>query len=70
MYQNIDVVFGGGRRFLLPGQKGGVRKDGEDLIDVLASKGYAIVTNRKDMMDSQSERLWGLFADLDMAYEL
>lgn len=70
VYQNIDVVFGGGRRFLLPGPKGGVRKDGEDLIDVLASKGYAIVTDRKDMMDSQSERLWGLFADLDMAYEL
>lgn len=69
VYGNIDVVLGGGRAFLLPGKKGGARKDGEDLTRVLMSRGYTIVTTRKDMLGSHPERLWGLFADRAMAYE-
>ncbi len=70
VYEGIDVVFGGGRKYLLPGNKGGTRKDGENFMDVLVGKGYSIVTTRKDMMDLRSDRVWGLFADSAMAYDL
>lgn len=69
VYQNIDVVFGGGKRYLLPVQKGGTRKDNEDLLDVLRSKGHTVVTNREEMLGVSSAKVWGLFADDAMAYE-
>ncbi len=69
VYQNIDVVFGGGKRYLLPGHKGGTRTDNENLLDVLVSKGYAVVTNREEMLKAASAKVWGVFADGAMAYE-
>ena len=38
VYQNLDVVFGGGRNFLLPGNAGGARQDQEDLTAVLRER--------------------------------
>ena len=42
VYQNIDVVFGGGKRHLLPKDAKGRRADGEDLTAELRSRGYQI----------------------------
>ncbi|MBA4417842.1 MAG: alkaline phosphatase [Syntrophus sp. (in: bacteria)] len=68
-YLNIDVLFGGGRRYLRLEEDGGTRTDGEDLLKVLASRGYRIVSTRKEMLAASSTKIWGLFADDDMAYE-
>lgn len=69
VYQDMDVVFGGGKRYLLPREKGGTRTDGEDLLDVARSKGYTIVTDREQMVKAASKKIWGAFADDAMAYE-
>jgi len=70
VYQDIDVVLGGGRQYLLPAGKGGTRKGDENLIDVLRSKGYAFVANREEMLKAASPKLWGMFADDALAYDL
>ncbi len=70
VYQDIDVVLGGGRQYLLPTGKGGTRKDDENLIDVLRSKGYAFAANREEMLKAASPKLWGMFADDALAYDL
>jgi alkaline phosphatase len=69
VYLNIDVALGGGRRYLLPREKGGARTDGEDLIRALQSRGYAVVQTRKEMTEAKGNKIWGLFADEHLAYE-
>jgi alkaline phosphatase len=69
VYLNIDVVMGGGKKYLAPMGKGGVRIDGEDLTEILKTRGYDIVETKDAMQNSTSRKLWGVFADNDMAYE-
>lgn len=71
VYLDIDVVFGGGKQYLLPTNKGGKRTDNEDLIQVLKDRGYTIVENRQDLLNlpGNTRKVWGLFADDAMAYE-
>lgn len=69
VYLDMDVVFGGGKKYLTPKEMGGTRTDGENLIEVLRSRGYAFVENRDDMMKTQAQKVWGMFADDAMAYE-
>jgi alkaline phosphatase len=76
VYQNVDVVFGGGAVHLFPknvsydttfGKRWkGERTDGENLLDVLLSRGYRFVDNRKDMIRLSTGRAWGLFAESHM----
>lgn len=63
---NVDVVLGGGLMYMLPEH----RKDKRNLVSELKSKGYAVVDTKKDMQSSKSSKLWGLFADDYMTYEL
>ncbi len=70
VYQDIDVVFGGGRKYLLPVSQGGARSDGEDLIQVLKDRGYRIVQTRDQMMETQGPKVWGLFAEDAMERDL
>lgn len=58
-YQEITVVLGGGRNFL-----------SYDLADVIRAKGYTVVTNRDEMSRSRPVKLWGIFADNAMAYDV
>jgi len=70
VYQNIDVVFGAGKKYLLPESEGGARKDGENLISVLKSEGYSFVETRDEMLNLTGvSKAWGMFANDDMAYE-
>lgn len=69
VYLNIDVVFGGGEKYLVPKEQGGVRTDGENLLDVLKQRNYQLVKTRGEMMKITSGKAWGLFAPDDMAYE-
>jgi alkaline phosphatase len=73
VYNNIDVVFGGGARHLIPKDASytttfgatwkGQRTDAENLMDVLLHRGYRIVDNRDDMMALRHGKVWGLFDD-------
>ncbi|CDF57268.1 alkaline phosphatase [Thermobrachium celere] len=76
VYQGLDVVFGGGKQYLVPGgekynipeEKG--RKDGNDLIAELKKMGYAVVEDTKSMKETKANKVWGLFADDAMDHDL
>jgi len=70
VYQNIDVVFGGGKNLLIPREAGGQRQDGEDLRTVLQQKGYRIIGSVEEMNLIDSGRVFGIFADSHMAAEI
>ena len=76
VYNSVDVVFGGGARHLIPSGEShttsfgaswnGRRSDGENLMDVLESRGYTFVDNREDMLALRKGPVWGLFDDSHM----
>lgn len=69
VYQQIDVVLGGGKKYLLPRELGGTRKDGLNLLEELKNMGYKIVTNTEELLQVKADKLWGLFADDAMAHD-
>ncbi|MGE7114850.1 alkaline phosphatase [Lysinibacillus sp. NPDC047702] len=69
VYQNIDVVLGGGLESLSPGATKNARKDGEDLLNVLKEKNYALVKTRDELLNSQASKIWGSFAPSALAYD-
>jgi alkaline phosphatase len=76
VYNNIDVVFGGGFRHLIPEGTNyttsfgdvwkGRRTDGDNLYQVLLDRGYQFVDNKDDMAALTSGKVWGLFDDSHM----
>ena len=70
VYLNIDVVFGGGKQYLIPKDQGGTRLDGENMFDILKTKGYGLVDNRTEMMNFKGSKVWGMFAKDAMDYEM
>ncbi len=66
VYENIDVVFGGGSSYLTPVAEGGERTDGENLTKVLLDRNYQYVDSRDKMMNLTTGRVWGLFASSHM----
>lgn len=84
VYQNIDVVLGGGKVALLPRSNMqtnikrpiGIgsnlplyRKDSENLIQIIKEKGYHYVETDDQLNQVNKARVWGSFADEDIAYE-
>ncbi|MEK4283567.1 alkaline phosphatase [Ureibacillus sp. FSL K6-0165] len=65
IYQNIDVILGGGYQFLQPEN----RADGEDLIKVLEEKGYDYITTRDELLTTDAEKIYGSFSPTALAYE-
>lgn len=70
VYQEIDVVFGGGIDRLLPPDGSGRRSDGENLIHELKGRGYQIVENREEMMKVKDGKVFGMFASGHMDPEI
>ena len=70
VYQNIDVVMGGGGQYLLPKAAGGKRTDGENLKSVLRKKGYILAQNRDDLASFVTGRLFGMFSESHMEAEI
>jgi alkaline phosphatase len=80
VYNNVDVVMGGGFRHLIPEGDvytttfgdawGGRRTDGENLYQVLLDRGYQFVDNRDDMLATTTGKLWGLFDDSHMEADI
>ncbi len=76
VYNNVDVVFGGGARHLIPVGESyttsfgsiwhGKRSDGENLMAVLKERGYQFVDSRTEMESITSGKVWGLFDDSHM----
>jgi alkaline phosphatase len=76
VYNNIDVVFGGGFRHLIPSGTSyttsfgatwsGRRTDGDNLYQELLDRRYQFVDNRDDMLDLNRYPVWGLFDDSHM----
>ncbi|EAX48541.1 Alkaline phosphatase [Thermosinus carboxydivorans Nor1] len=69
VYLNIDVVLGGGMKYLLPKEQGGTRDDGENLMEVLKQRNYQLVETRDELLKVTSGKVWGMFAADDMAYD-
>ncbi|MGM0753005.1 MAG: alkaline phosphatase [Bacillota bacterium] len=84
VYQGLDVILGGGAAWLKSKAKDHVknddgmlktkevsREDGENLVEVLGSEGYDLVWKRDGLLNrTGSSKLWGAFAEEDIAYEL
>ncbi|MGZ7148966.1 alkaline phosphatase [Bacillus sp. BC08] len=66
VYQNIDVVLGGGKAALLPIK----RKDGEDLVKVIQDKGYDFVETKDALLNSKSNKIWGSFSHHALAFDM
>ncbi|MDH6428002.1 alkaline phosphatase [Paenibacillus odorifer] len=72
VYSGVDVLLGGGSGYLVPGKEDINRKDGEDLTKILKSNGYEYVTDKAGLMNSKTNKIWGLFnpealdADFDL----
>jgi alkaline phosphatase len=70
VYEDIDVVFGGGSGYLVPVVEGGKRTDGENLTQVLLDRDYQLVDTRDEMSSLTTGRAWGLFASSHMASDI
>ncbi len=68
MYQNMEVVLGGGTKFY-ESTGGGKRNDGKDLTKDIKELGYNYVTTKQEMNNSKSDKLWGLFGESDLDYD-
>jgi alkaline phosphatase len=66
VYQEMDVVLGGGKNSLLPDK----RKDKEDLQSVLEEKGYELIETREELLNSKADKIWGAFASGALAYDM
>lgn len=63
----LDVVMGGGLSHFDPS----LRKDGKDLLGTARTKGYAVVTDRKQLLSQDgSKPLLGIFKQEDLPYSL
>lgn len=71
VFLNIDIVFGGGKQYLVPIGKGGKRTDDKDLIQVLKNRGYSFIETRQELMNLpiKLQKVWGMFAEDDLAYD-
>ncbi|UCF71693.1 MAG: alkaline phosphatase [candidate division WOR-3 bacterium] len=79
VYQGADVVFGGGFSYLIesdsmiPGSaQKGTRRDGENLYEVLLSRGYEVITTEDELLrlTSDKEKVWGMFAARHMVHDI
>lgn len=70
IYNNVDVVLGGGDKFLADKDGNGKRKgDNKDLTEEIKKLGYDYITTKDEMNSTNSNKIWGMFGDTDMAYE-
>lgn len=70
VYQDLDVVFGGGKNYILPKSAGGVREEDDDLSIILKERGYLLINNLDELKGKDLSKVWGLFAPKDLAFEM
>ncbi len=69
VYQNIEVVLGGGKAALQPATNNGIRQDNENLVEVIKEKGYDFVETKAALLNSKSNKIWGSFSNAALAYD-
>lgn len=69
VYQEIDVVLGGGKESLAPGTSKNARKDGENLLDVIHENGYEFVESKEQLLKADADKIWGAFAPSALDYD-
>jgi alkaline phosphatase len=66
-----DVILGGGREQFTSNPHSGDRKtDGKDYILSFKNMGYSYVTNKQELEQVRNGKVLGLFAKLDMSFEI
>lgn len=70
VYQNIEVVLGGGKAVLQPAASSGIRQDNEDLIKVIQDKGYDFVETKDALLNSKFDKIWGSFSNTALAFDM
>ncbi len=65
VYNKLDVALGAGYKYLVKEK----RTDKEDLLDELNKLGYTVVKTKEELKATNSNKLFGLFADDALAYE-
>ncbi|EMA6344687.1 alkaline phosphatase [Bacillus cytotoxicus] len=70
VYQNMEVVLGGGKAALQPSTSNGIRKDNEDLVKVIQDKGYDFVETKDALLKSKSDKIWGSFSNTALAFDM
>jgi alkaline phosphatase len=80
VYNDVDVVFGGGAAELFPKNQNyttsfgdkwtGTRTDSENLYDALLSRGYKFVDSKTSLNMLQDGKAWGLFAPSGMQADI
>jgi alkaline phosphatase len=80
VYQDIDVVMGGGAGYLLPGNATyktshgvtwkGARRDSDNLINVITDRDYSFISSRDEFDKLDKEKVWGVFNDGDLAPDI
>lgn len=59
---NVDVLLGGGLEFFIPQtEEGSSRKDDRNLLPEFEENGYQVLKSSEDLMNSNSDKLLGLF---------
>ena len=70
VYQNLDVMLGGGKRHLLSPKYGGIRADDENLMGMLSERGYTLVATAQELHQMKSGKVYGIFADNHLEAEI
>lgn len=69
--KGIDVLMGGRKKFYLPADKGGARKDGRDLTCEAVKSGYLYVETSKGLQAApDNAKILGLFNMNNMTFEI
>lgn len=69
VYQGIDVVLGGGKKFLGANNARNERLDRENLLEVIRESGYDFVETKEELLRSTSYKIWGAFAPYALAFD-
>lgn len=69
VYQGFDVVLGGGKQYLTPGPDEHHRQDNINLVEEIKKKGYYWADTKDALEQANGPKIWGAFADDDIAYE-
>ena len=66
VFQDLDVVFGGGEFFL----KAENREDKEDMIAALKKNNYKVIKTKNELEKLKNARVWGLFSPKDIPFDI
>lgn len=63
---NFDIFLGGGAKYVLKE----LRSDKKDVAAIFREKGYAVVSNKKSLLQSSASKLVGIFAEDALPYTI